>query len=204
MPTSLTAWVTSNLVPIVLAILTVITIIFNYRVARPKRLVLINLPHKPVPLVESRADSWPSLLTLEAGDSIEYTHLLDVKFSAKGRLDVPSKFFDQDLPIVIDVGTSILAVNISSPPGAAHLKAETNGTELRIGPSLIHHGMTWGFALLIVAPTFNLSWSNPLIDVSVRSEIQWLKDVKRWRYRFLIVIVAAAVYIVLRTGPVRR
>jgi hypothetical protein len=168
------------------------------RIAKPGRLVLIDMPQGGVPLNETPPQDWPDVIPVEPGRDHDDLRVVKVELKTTGRWDVASSAFDQGLPITIDVGAPILKMEINRPPDTPYLKAEIADTKLKIGPALLRRRLTWTFILLTNGPAA-LAIVNPLIDVNILRNSQQ----KRRRRKYLALTIVLYVIIVASSPSAR-
>jgi hypothetical protein len=108
---------------------------------------------------------------------VDHPQVLIVGLANPRRRDVASAAFDQNRPLVLDVGVPILALArtfairlptyrpvADSPP----LPVSVDGTGLRVGPGLISRRLEWRFVIVVDGAAPHLTGQSPLIDVNVR------------------------------------
>lgn len=163
-------WLESPITGLIVTILLAIgTTAVAWWAIRPKRLILIDMPETGSPFPEAELHSWSDSIANQPTGSPESPHIVKVDLRSKGRWDIASVAFDRDSPLTLDIGVRILAIRTVQPTGVPHLRAEIDGTELRIGPGLMRRRRTWRYTLLTNGTAAHFTYLNPLIDVDIRT-----------------------------------
>lgn len=171
------------------------TTVAAYRFARPKRLVLVDMPQPGIPLLKAPSSYWPDSFTVEPGKDLSNVSVVKLQFRSKGRWDIATNAFDQDMPITIDLGVPILSMKRVQPMGVPFLRADFSETELRIGPGLVRQRRKWEFVLLTEAPTARFTFTNPLVDVDVLRNTQ--QRSRRWKSIVLLLVAYVIISLLL-------
>jgi hypothetical protein len=148
-----------------LAILVTITL---WWLGGPRRLLAYHIPvaapllsaHWPLP-----PDDAPVQVTI-AGQPIDNPHVVVLQLRNKSRRDIRSSDFDQDKPLVFDLGTNVVAIDTPASLAEA-LKFTTTG--ISFGPTLIQAGQILEVTLIAVGPP-DLTCHSPLVNVRVRQQ----------------------------------
>src|SRR5258708_7322616 len=128
------------------------------------------------------------------GEIIAEPHVLPIRLESRSRRDIRSTDFDQDKPLVLDVGARIVAVlelkKLSeSLPG---LDIAYEETKVSIGPTLIRRRQTMRFDLLVDGPNPVLTCQSPLVDVTVREQRPDVQALPRWLVTTMRVIIVSS------------
>jgi hypothetical protein len=182
---------------IISAVTLIVTTAAAYRIAKPRRLVLVDMPQvKSLP----GEHSWPDIEAHELdGASL---NVVEVRMRAKGRWDIPTSSFDRDMPIAIDLGAGIVSLKRVQPPDVPQLKAEAAGTELRIGPGLVRRHHKWNFILLTRGPAACFTCVSPLIDVELLTSAQQ-RTRRRWSALLLAIFYVPIFWVLYKLGVLR-
>jgi hypothetical protein len=115
--------------------------------------------------------SVPTLTVSHKGHKLDNPHLVHVRLTNRSYHDIPSAAFDQDRPLIIDLGSPITALlDITyQPPDRLFPAAVAHGSVLEVGPGKIRSRSTVTFYLLTDGGVKRLKWENPLIDIAVRA-----------------------------------
>jgi hypothetical protein len=143
------------------------TTVAAYRFAKPRRLILVDIPRARFSALEPSPQDWPDIFAAKTEHEFENLRLIRVQLRSKGRWDIATSAFDRHRPIVIDIGISILDMKSVQPADVPHLEAEIAGTELKIGPGLVRRRRRWNFTLLTDGPATCFKCVNPLTDVDI-------------------------------------
>ena len=151
------------IVAVIFGALTVGLMMFN-----PNRRRLFYGMPTAAPLLPSRA---PSALDVRFdGLRLANPSVVEVRLTSRSRKDIPSGRFNDDEPIVLDVGVGIVTLlsatsNIDTMP-----PVKVKDTELHIGPGLIRKRQTLTYTLLTDGQAPDLTCRSPLIDVEMRPQ----------------------------------
>ncbi|MBU2664002.1 IPT/TIG domain-containing protein [Actinoplanes bogorensis] len=137
-----------NALTLIVALIALVVGIFAARYGRralfpaKRRLMFSALPPAPLLAAESVADHGVSVTY--QGRDLTNPHVATISVENNGRHALSSDQFDQDRPIVIDVGVPIRAILKASmiPDSGRAFKNGTDGTEIRLGPDLLNPGET--------------------------------------------------------------
>ena len=166
-------WLESPITGLVVAVLlAIVTTAIAWWNIRPKRLIVVDIPQRGTPFLKAESHSRPGSVVDQTGSGPESPHIVKVHLKTKGRWDVASTAFDRDLPLILDIGATILSMEVVQPPWTPRLKAEVAGTELRIGPGLVPRRRMWVFTLLTNGIASCFTYVNPLIDIDIRTAVQ--------------------------------
>jgi hypothetical protein len=157
---------------IVTAVVGTVAMWIAYIVGFPRRRLLYWMPLM-APLVNAPGGTWTGDLEVRhRGKSLDEPYVLKVQLVSRGRKSIPSNSYDNGEPIRLDIGVTVIELlgTVSDPPVLPIPKIALNGTELRIGPSLIGRRQRITFTLLTEgqAGHQDLVCKAPLIDVDVR------------------------------------
>jgi hypothetical protein len=158
----------SAVISIVGILVAIAGIYVSYVLAVAKRRITYEMPVS-APLMSAPPGVRTDLRVLHGDKELADPHLLAIRLVSRGRRDIPSSSFDQDRPLLIDVGIPIIAVleTTFAPSEAPFPKVVAVGSELRIGPDLIRKRQAMDFLVLANGACARLSDQNPLIDVTV-------------------------------------
>lgn len=110
---------------------------------------------------------------------VDHPQILLVCLDNPKRVDVASKAFDQDKPLILDVGVPILSLetkfavqsesleSLADPPAVA---VTVDGTALKVGPCLIRKRLRLRFVVSANGATPRLTCQSPLVNVPVRRQ----------------------------------
>jgi hypothetical protein len=124
-----------------------------------------------------------------------------VRLVSRSRADIPSSAFDQNRPIIIDTGVSIVAPLPSDDQGSVpHVQYE--GSMLKIGPDLIGKRQEILFTLLADGPTPALSCEAHLVNVTVRQQPSAARAITKIGRIFLVIVLCelAATFTLIGLG----
>lgn len=126
-------------------------------------------------------------------------HVVTLSVNSQSRRDIGSADFDQNRPLVFDVGAPIRAVVGDGPIGPAADVVSISGSTVQLKPMLIHQGLVLQIDLLIDGPP-RLSCQDHLIDVKVRERTP--EDAQRRRIRIQsITLVVALIALLIALTP---
>ncbi|MDQ3764362.1 MAG: hypothetical protein M3460_23165 [Actinomycetota bacterium] len=131
----------------------------------PRQRLYYSAP-PPTPLLASGVSGVATDLKIyHGGRRLADPYLLEVKLTAWGRRDIPSSAFDQDRPLVFDLGAEVVKVlqvrcsPVSSlTPPVAH-----EGSTLRVGPELISRRQTTTISVLVDGACPSLVCTQPVL-----------------------------------------
>jgi hypothetical protein len=140
-----TFWAAASVVVMLVGV--VATVLVNWV---PRQRLYYRAP-PPTPLLAPSTRDIPDLEIHHEGQPLTDPYLLEVMLTARGRRDILRSAFDQDQPLVFDLGAGIVKVlqircspTISPAPPVAH-----EGRTLRVGPALISRRQTTSIAVLV-------------------------------------------------------
>jgi hypothetical protein len=160
-------WVAAAGVAVALA-LGVFTLWLTWRASNPKRRLLYGMP-VVTPLLNGGANVPHGLEVRRDGQLLTEPHVLVLELFNQGRLDIPNHAFNQDRPLILDVGVRIVDIlKTATPVDQAVPAVEIDGTRLEIGPDLIKSRQMISITLLVdgLKPTLSCP-PHPLIDIHV-------------------------------------
>jgi hypothetical protein len=154
----------------VVGIAAIVVSLIIWRVGPAKRLLVYSMPVS-VPMVSSH---WPVLagpplqVTLE-GDPVDDPHIVIMYIHNRSRRDIQSTDFDQNKPLVFNLGARILATSLEG--GSLNFKDEVSfsGTEILISPTLIAGNQRVQLAIITDGAP-RLTYRSPLVGVKIREE----------------------------------
>jgi hypothetical protein len=135
--------------------------------ANPTRRLLYDMP-TVTPLLN--AGDVTGLKVLRGNVLIEKPQVVEIVLASQGRFDIPTSAFDNKRPLQLDIGATIVEVlKVSTSSGDHGVPVfKTDGTVLKIGPSLIPKHQRISFSLLVDGHDPNLAYRNsPLVDVEL-------------------------------------
>lgn len=121
------------------------------------------------PLLRASANMRSRLEIRHRGTLLTNPYGLTVKIISRGRKDIPSEAYNDHQPLRLDVGADIVDVlqTTSEPEALAPPQIATDGTSLKIGPSLIGKRHKITITVLTDGGEPFLTCQSPLIDVQV-------------------------------------
>lgn len=145
------------------------TIWATMRAANPRR--TLHYEFNVMPLVQQHEGLTGSLEIRFNGNLLQDPHIIWAGLSNMGKRDISSSHFDQDRPIKMIMGVSVVnLLSIVTHGGtAAAPTASVQGGELHVGPGRIGRGDVVTYALLVDGKP-NCSLTHELIDVKVKQE----------------------------------
>jgi len=142
-----------------------------YQSIDPRRLIFAQLflnPSNDMPQ-EEKKDATGSRFYVYAR-SKPGTYIRTIVLAGGGKRDIPRDAFDLEKPIMVDVGTPILAVlGRSTPKWAEPPASRIDGQYLKIGPGLIGKQQSIFYLILIADKEREVSFLAALTDVTVSS-----------------------------------
>jgi hypothetical protein len=187
----------------------VLTVAVTWIVGTARRYLIYSIP-TVTPILSSAADPARSDLQVTLrGEIITEPHVVSVRLDSRGRRDIRSTDFDQDKPLVLDVGARIVAVlaRKSFPESLpAPVITSDGGTKVSLGPTLIRRRQTMQIDLLVDGPNPVLTCESPLVDVAVREQRPEVQSLPRWIVITMRVIILAslAAFVVVFFVPLPR
>lgn len=120
-------------------------------------------------------------------------YILIVRLISRSRRDIPSDIFDQNRPIILDVGVPIIALLPSDDNNDPSPKFEYSGSVLKIGPDLIGRRQDMTFTILADGASARLESEAHLINGRVLEQpsSRQIQTRARWMSVGLGVIVVA-------------
>jgi hypothetical protein len=166
--TSGTFWAVAG---VIVGIASVAAILATWQKGAPRRLLLYSLPVATSLLSQhlgGRADS--DLRLTYRGRELINPYAATLRLESKGRRDIRSADFDQNKPLVFDLGVPIVAVVGGSETFA--IPAETisiDGNSVKVAPTLIRPGVALRLSLLTEGQP-HITPRSPLIDIALREQ----------------------------------
>lgn len=142
-----------------------LTVWVTYKVGATKRQLTYSLVQDTSLLAATRTVARRDLKVLYLDEELAEPRVLEVRLASRGRRDIRSEDFDQERPLVLDVGIRIVALLAITNPGRRSVSPPPvgfEGTSLRITPFLIPRR-------LIVSFTVLADGASPLLTASARS-----------------------------------
>lgn len=129
------------------------------------------------------------------GTELQDPYILIVRLISRSRGDIPSTVFDQNRPIILDVGAPIVALLPSDDIKDPLPKFEYEGSMLKIGPDLIGKRQEMVFTILADGESAQLTSEAHLINGRVLEQpsSKQLRTKARW-VSIVFGIIAVAFY----------
>jgi hypothetical protein len=165
-----------------------------YAVGFPQRRLFYGLP-VVTPLLATQQGVAGDVELRHRGTVLSHPYVLEVQLIARGRKDIPSSSFDSGKPIRIDVGARIVEVlqSTSVPDSIAPPRLVTDGTEIKVGPSLIGKRQKISIALLADGEHPHLTFQGSLENVTVRPSPEQSTPIRPWLSGLALGVTAATV-----------
>jgi hypothetical protein len=154
---------------VVAALATVAGVWVTFSVGFPRRRLYFGL-RATAPLLTAPVGMRSHLELRHRGTTLADPHVLTVDLISRGRKDIPSDAYNDRQPLQLDVGARIVEIlQVTSEPQTLQPpQIATDGTLLRIGPSLIGRRQAITINVLTDSGEPSLTCRSPLIDVQVR------------------------------------
>jgi WD40 repeat protein len=178
--------------------------ILTISLQRPRRRLLVYTAEgRPLLAGPSAALQNPDLKVIYGGTPTSTPHLVSFSVLSKSRTDIRRDDFDGQKPLIFDLGTPIVALLASAPPGKNGRAGDwfkIDGNAVNIGPVLIRSGQTIKLDLLTNAPP-HVDLQNNLAGVTLIEEKGGQQGTKR-RKAVVGAVAALVVASSLATGLV--
>lgn len=156
---SATLWGALGAVAVV--VIGVLTIAVTYFIGTARPILNYSLPIS-IPLLS--LPPRPDLEVIYKGQSLQHPHTVMVNLINSGRRDISSGSFDQQKPIVLDIGVPIVDLLGEE----RHRELVVDGTAVKIPPRLIRRREEISISLLCDGQRPSLTCQSHLIDVKVK------------------------------------
>ncbi|GAB4052716.1 hypothetical protein [Catellatospora paridis] len=157
---------------VVAVILGVLTLWITIRGNNPRRRLVYSVP-TATPVVQTR-NRVSGLQVLKDGVPLDNPYVVELTIASRSRRDIPSSAFDQNKPLVLDLGAEVVEVlsHGMTPSGATPWTwDQTNGRQIAVGPCRLGKNERLTIALLVGGRPVVTNPQNPLIDVDLEAEV---------------------------------
>ncbi|MFD4918890.1 hypothetical protein ACFWNR_37520 [Streptomyces virginiae] len=145
------------------------TVLITHRVGTAGKRIDIGI-RKVTALVRAPAGVEADLELRHRGRVVAAPQIVEIALSNRGRRDITRNDFDNNSPIRLGVGASVIAV-LQSSSSSSHNPPQpltTDDSTLRFGPALIKRGQYISYSVLVDGPEIALTCDAPLVDVKIR------------------------------------
>jgi hypothetical protein len=148
---------------VALALAAIVVAIVLWLVGAPRGVLGYRLP-VIAPLLSRDHNVRGVTVSLEGGGPLHDPHVVSFEVASRSRRDIRSADFDQDRPLVFDLGADIVTTRKINANG---IVGEVGNRTISIGPALIRRGQKLAVDLLTDgAPTVTVN--NPIADITIR------------------------------------
>jgi hypothetical protein len=115
-------------------IVAIIGVLYSRQMTAKRELLV--LPQAPTPLLHKMKDDVARITVLYGERRVTVPYVTVLRLRSTGRNTITTEHFDQNRPLLVDIGASIVDVlKVSSTRGS--FKVETSGTNVVFGPDLL-------------------------------------------------------------------
>lgn len=143
--------------------------LITYLVSVPRRQLLYSL-QSSTSLLTASPDARKDIKVFHIDKELKDPHVIKVSLTSRSRSDIPSDAFDQDRPIILDVGVPIIARLPGDAAADSYSAVDFQGTALRVGPDLITKRQRMNFNVLVDGNNVLLKCEAHLVNVKVREQ----------------------------------
>ena len=148
----------------------VLTAWISYIVATPRYQLYYSLPLHTSLLAASTNAARKDIKIFHLDKELQDPHILKVRLISRSRGDIPSSAFDQERPVILDIGIPIVAMLPPDGEVGRLPKIEYDGSALKVGPDLIGKRQEMVFTVLADGSDAKLSCESHLVNVRVRKQ----------------------------------